>query len=431
MAMTVICPSNSGECDADCAGDHGCDGMHFIAANNSDDAVSINCRQTSACLNAIIDARNAALLKVYDCEPADACIGITVYCPENVDGTKKCTIYGDNSMGGIVSNPITFYAVNGWDDITFTASTSNRYGTMHCKNDYSSNCSIASGSGSGAWTCDASGDLTCNFLPTSDPTTAIPATATPTTATPTTSNPTTSQPTAIPTQHPTTSDPTTHEPTTSYPTTLTPSSTPTTSIPTTPTPTTSNPTTAAPTESPSSSHPTTVQPTNTPTIIPTKNPTTKPIHTYTPTDDGGSVGDDTTTSTPQSTILGDTNNAKNEDDSFWDVIFIGVGIISLCILCLICLTVRKCTKDSKINKNSIDHKNGIMMTTPSSLKSLGETKGRSNSNHEHNEKLQNGVNQIEHNNVNTININNDGFIMEDIDTESSDDSILNIRATAG
>lgn len=79
---------------------------------------------------------------------------------------------GDNSFGGEnywakADDPITFYAVNSWNDILFQQPDKNDdyYGTMYCTEDYSESCSIAE---KGPWECTDSSSI-CQNPPTYAP----------------------------------------------------------------------------------------------------------------------------------------------------------------------------------------------------------------------------------------------------------------------
>ena len=59
------------------------------------------------CINAEFDVRNATKFILLDCTDGDACLGITVWCPQNVNGDKKCII---NDINIYVNVYIYIYA---------------------------------------------------------------------------------------------------------------------------------------------------------------------------------------------------------------------------------------------------------------------------------------------------------------------------------
>eukprot|EP01084_Bolivina_argentea_P161308 280831_1 len=232
---TIICPDDAG-CNIQCMGSNACHSMTIIGGNDDNTGnsarLTVSCSQSNSCPHATFDGRSAHELSITGCTDSNSCIGITVYCPENVGGTKKCNIGGNNNMGGTINNPLTLYAINGWNDINMISNTLNRIGTLNCKPNYDTLCTIDPNP------LDINADWTCNNGKDCDELTPSP---TPAPSTKQTSSSPTSVPTSNPLISPTTNIPTTNTPTTAIPTT----NNPTTSLPTTMVPTTNNPTTTS------------------------------------------------------------------------------------------------------------------------------------------------------------------------------------------
>eukprot|EP01084_Bolivina_argentea_P062237 113793_1 len=196
-----------------------------------------------------------------------------IYCPDNgphdPNQPKSCHI---NCDGDDLMKKAKIWAVEGFNDVTISSKIYNRdwcyrMGTMNCKQDFSSNCTIYNQPNAIGWECSTNqnNDFTCNShtytnSPTESPTTPDPST----------------YPTKYPTQYPTIA-PTTP---TKSPTGI-PSSTPTLNPTPFPIPTI-NPSfspTINPTINPSLSP--TIYPTLIPTVHPSLLPTISP--TFTPT----------------------------------------------------------------------------------------------------------------------------------------------------
>jgi len=175
---TIQCPSSE-DCSIYCQGEGACDGTTINGPSSSDtdlqvvcegseqgpcanleviggesSSISVDCSgDDSACLNSIFRASSASSFTLSDCTSSKSCLGITVYCPPNVNGNRRCTLQGNNQLGGSsASNAISIFAPNSWSDVRFqTASKSNNYlGTMHCTADYSASCAIDADE----WQCD-------------------------------------------------------------------------------------------------------------------------------------------------------------------------------------------------------------------------------------------------------------------------------------
>eukprot|EP01084_Bolivina_argentea_P061534 112471_1 len=192
---TINCPSNE-DCHIKCSGSNSCASSTINCPSNYQ--CTIDCSNTAACYDVTVYAQHSSKLEFTDCKSGAfdyTCSDMTVYCPPNINGNKKCIIPGDNAMGGKHEPYMQFYAINGWNDIDFSGYTgsSNRRGTMHCTNDYSQSCSIDSNSVTPYWTCTNENNI-CMHPPTPQPTTM--PTITPT-------NSPTNIPTKMPTKTPT------------------------------------------------------------------------------------------------------------------------------------------------------------------------------------------------------------------------------------
>eukprot|EP01083_Nonionella_stella_P210774 762730_1 len=206
--------TNPGTTIVDCIGGEDC----TINCNAKDTCFnsSINCppgykclfscgTSKSACQQSTINATDSIRLEINDCATGNqsTCSGMTVHVPPNLDGTPRAFLnVGGNFNGG--QAPMHFYAIYGWNDIDITgyAGTfaNSHAGTMHCTTDYSKTCAF--NTNPNAWSCAASGDITCDNPPTHQSTTAAPTTSVPTvTPTASTNNPT-FNPTIEPTLEP-------------------------------------------------------------------------------------------------------------------------------------------------------------------------------------------------------------------------------------
>ena len=123
-----------------CTGQNVCRYTQFIGGDGPNSILEIQCNFGSWSIeNNMIDARNAAELRITECGGSNGCSGLRVYCPQNVNGVKKCSISGND--GWIGGRTLTVYAVNGWKDTDFSA-TAVRQGTMYCTSNYGQSCSI-------------------------------------------------------------------------------------------------------------------------------------------------------------------------------------------------------------------------------------------------------------------------------------------------
>ena len=337
-SINLHCSESDSNCEIDCNSKEACHYATIYGASGRN--LQVDCEQDYACDRVVIDGSKTNSLELLGCRTGIAtCRGITVTCPPHDNfGNPQCIINGlcslyylcfikynfnytgDEDLFGTINYPLTFYARNGFQDITFQTSSksdSNYFGTMYCGLNYTLSCNMSTN-----WICDASGSIKCNdpkttnaptvvptFIPTFDPT-FIP-----------TVNPTI-DPTFIPTKYPTDAP------------TINPSYNPVTSIPTT-----SMPTTSIPTQYPTSLNPTqspdTVNPTNTPTIV------TKKVET--PTLHVPISGSPTDTPVSTTVILNTRQQNKSKDDketemfkSFTMILIMILSVVILCCCLFIC-----------------------------------------------------------------------------------------------
>ena len=107
-----------------------------------------------SCFDATFHGENAQQMSVNGCAEYASCFGVALYCPPNTNNSANCFIHGDNHL------LIRLYALNGWPDIFRDNENVSSFGvyhegTMHCGNEYGTECDISSD----AWSCD--GDV-CN-----------------------------------------------------------------------------------------------------------------------------------------------------------------------------------------------------------------------------------------------------------------------------
>ena len=66
---------------------------------NTNTHMNVLCGASAACPFATIDGRDAAKLRIEDCASGTyTCYAITVWCPQNVNGDKKCIIQGHQML---------------------------------------------------------------------------------------------------------------------------------------------------------------------------------------------------------------------------------------------------------------------------------------------------------------------------------------------
>eukprot|EP01084_Bolivina_argentea_P301305 519766_1 len=141
----VTCPEND-DCEILC-GPFGCWSAKITCPSNYE--CTMVCYDGESCMSVDVNALQSTKLKFKGCTQSDACHGMTVRCPQNDNGIKKCIMTGNGQFGGDILFQMTFYAVNSWNDIDLTnVSTTDIYGTMYCSDDFSESCDFED-----SWSC--------------------------------------------------------------------------------------------------------------------------------------------------------------------------------------------------------------------------------------------------------------------------------------
>ena len=127
--------------------------------------LNVTCQSEQACESAIIDGRDAALLRLNDCTQNASCLEMEIWCPQKVNGQKMCILDGNDNLG---INKL--FAINSWNDIEFMGSdkTDNWLGTMYCTDGYDEQCTFGVNE---KWQCDDTQSV-CYDLITNEPTAA-------------------------------------------------------------------------------------------------------------------------------------------------------------------------------------------------------------------------------------------------------------------
>eukprot|EP01083_Nonionella_stella_P284022 966782_1 len=114
-----------------------CTNQDITCSSNTN--CEINCiHQKSCAYSRIYGATNNAL--TINCIGNSSCLGISIYCPTSTNNIKNCFLKeNDNS-----NTNIQIYAINGWQDINISPTTSltQSPGSMHCDYNYTSQCTI-------------------------------------------------------------------------------------------------------------------------------------------------------------------------------------------------------------------------------------------------------------------------------------------------
>lgn len=185
---TIKCPEH-GNCRIDChsGSKHDvCTDVNISCPHDGDCALS--CHDESACANAWIDARDASHFSL-SCgsnsvlpSTLASCPGLTVYFPLSSNGSANAKVSAGDDSGLIAhSQPLQFYAVNGWADVDivdYTGSFEDHSGQMHCGYAYDHSCDFHAAN----WSC-ANWYDDCNGNVGSQPATVQVPTTTTTTST--------------------------------------------------------------------------------------------------------------------------------------------------------------------------------------------------------------------------------------------------------
>lgn len=85
---TIKCPDST--CTVECKGSSSC--RDVVIKGGDESTLNIKCIGKNSCRGATIDADNSGELMLTGCEMSGSCIGIALFCPQNVDGQAKCTV---------------------------------------------------------------------------------------------------------------------------------------------------------------------------------------------------------------------------------------------------------------------------------------------------------------------------------------------------
>ena len=86
---TIFCPHDT-LCNVHCNGPRSCSNATINSGNQS--TITVHCIGEESCRNTMIDAVDADELVMTGCSASDSCIGVTMFCPENVNGLARCTV---------------------------------------------------------------------------------------------------------------------------------------------------------------------------------------------------------------------------------------------------------------------------------------------------------------------------------------------------
>ena len=119
-----------------------CEFLRIAGGSGSD--INVSCTDYAECEFMKIDGQNAASLVLGDCSGNVKCIAVTIWCPQQVDGEKRCELgKGDNLQ------ILDLYAVNSWDDVELTTPIDCPCGNawngptlMHCGENYGDVCNV-------------------------------------------------------------------------------------------------------------------------------------------------------------------------------------------------------------------------------------------------------------------------------------------------
>ena len=120
-----------------------CSSADIIGGSGSH--INVSCTDYAQCQRMKIDGRNAASLTLGDCSGNVECDDITIWCPQQVNGKRRCHLgKGDNLIIDAL------YAVNSWEDVELTTPIDCPCGgplgldrtLMYCGEDYDEICTV-------------------------------------------------------------------------------------------------------------------------------------------------------------------------------------------------------------------------------------------------------------------------------------------------
>eukprot|EP01084_Bolivina_argentea_P206424 352456_1 len=208
----INCPYHSRNCIISCNGDSSCESSKIKSPINGD--LTVNCNGKRSCIDSIFNGVKASTFNINGCKADQSCFDLSLYCPPNINGHKKCFVEGNDNLGRkatltptrspskiptfrptiITYNPsktpskqptpdptgkptpqpieyvydggVKIFAINGWNDINIIYSGNfsiTHYGTMLCGLDYNISCNLASND----WKCKDiknKNDINCNDI---------------------------------------------------------------------------------------------------------------------------------------------------------------------------------------------------------------------------------------------------------------------------
>ena len=86
---TVFCADDT-LCNVHCNGPSSCSNATINSGNQS--TITVHCIGEESCRNTMIDAADADELVMTGCSASDSCMGVTMFCPENMDRVARCTV---------------------------------------------------------------------------------------------------------------------------------------------------------------------------------------------------------------------------------------------------------------------------------------------------------------------------------------------------
>ena len=106
----TINAADNQQLNVSCTVENSCDSASFNSGNGSE--VNIHCTKGSSCYKASFKALQASWLRLLNCATEFlTCIGITVWCPSNVNGEKRCIVQGILILATTNSNVFMFFVL--------------------------------------------------------------------------------------------------------------------------------------------------------------------------------------------------------------------------------------------------------------------------------------------------------------------------------
>ena len=165
----IICPRLF-QCDIECNGPNSCQLADISCPYG--DTCSLTCSESNSCRQTSVNAQFSTKFNLNNCNDGDlTCNGMTIYFPPHYSTTPRATINGGNHLTSLYNEPLNFYAIFGWLDISIINNNGdlqdNSLGFMHCLPHYQKSCTFLSH----GWQCLNTNSI-CNDPPTQQPTAA-------------------------------------------------------------------------------------------------------------------------------------------------------------------------------------------------------------------------------------------------------------------